>query len=352
MTVRGGGIFGLCAAYALARRGLRVRLIETRRIGACASGGIVGALTPHVPEGWNDKKAFQLAALLMAPDWWAGVTAASGQPSGYARIGRLQPLADEAALTLARLREAGARALWQGQADWRVEPALPGEWQPHSPSGLMVRDTLSARITPHLALAALEGALRALGGEVILGQAEDRGAVLWATGTEGLADLQAQTGKALAGAVKGQAALLRLDAPAGQPQIFAAGLHIVPHGGSVAIGSTSEHHWTDPHTTDDALDALIARAREVLPALAEAPVIQRWAGLRPRAASRAPLAGAWPQRPGHYIMNGGFKIGFAVAPLLAERMADLIETGAADLPAAFSPQTLLDKAKPLPLSSV
>ena len=35
----------------------------------------------------------------------------------------------------------------------------------------------------------------------------------------------------------------------------------------------------------------------------------RWAGLRPRARSRAPMLGAWPGRPGHFIANGGFKIG-------------------------------------------
>lgn len=50
LTVRGGGAFGLCIAWEAARRGARVRLIETVAIGAGASGGIVGALSPHVPE--------------------------------------------------------------------------------------------------------------------------------------------------------------------------------------------------------------------------------------------------------------------------------------------------------------
>ena len=56
LTVRGGGAFGLCIAWEAARRGARVRLIETVQIGAGSSGGIVGALSPHVPENWNPKK--------------------------------------------------------------------------------------------------------------------------------------------------------------------------------------------------------------------------------------------------------------------------------------------------------
>ena len=73
VTVRGGGIFGLAVAWEIARRGAKVRLIEAVRIGAGSSGGVVGALSPHVPESWNEKKAFQLASLLMAESWWAAV---------------------------------------------------------------------------------------------------------------------------------------------------------------------------------------------------------------------------------------------------------------------------------------
>ena len=75
-------------------------------------------------------------------------------------------------------------------------------------------------------------------------------------------------------------------------------------------------------------------------------MVDRWAALRPRAASRAPVAGAWPDRPGHFLLNGGFKIGFGMAPLLAERMADLMLTGQTDLPASFSPQAALARSTP------
>ena len=108
ITVMGAGIFGLATAWACARRGAHVRVIDPHGPAAGASGGLVGALAPHVPENWNAKKAFQLESLLMADDFWAGVEAAGGVPAGYARLGRLQPVADAAALALAREREKGA----------------------------------------------------------------------------------------------------------------------------------------------------------------------------------------------------------------------------------------------------
>ena len=59
VTIRGAGIFGLSIAWACALRGARVQVIDPNGIGAGASGGIVGALAPHVPENWNAKKEFQ-----------------------------------------------------------------------------------------------------------------------------------------------------------------------------------------------------------------------------------------------------------------------------------------------------
>ena len=345
LTVRGAGIFGLSVAWAAARHGARVRVVDTAAVGAGASGGIVGAMAPHVPEGWNHKKAFQLDSLLLAADWWAAVQAAGGVSPGYARTGRLQPLADMAAVAVAQARATGAAQLWRGAAVWRVVPAKGDGWEPASPSGWLVEDTLSARIAPRAALAALVAAIRARGGEVLAGVVGDTvGPVVWATGVAGLADLSRDLGRTVGGGQKGQAALFALALPRRSlpdaPQIFADGVHLVPHAdGTVAVGSTTERD-SDTCGTDARLDALIARARGLCPVLADAPVVDRWAGFRPRTIHRAPVLGEWPGRAGQYIANGGFKIGFGMAPGVAEVMADLVLEGRDRIPADFRPETL------------
>ena len=336
VTVMGAGIFGLSVAWCCVRKGARVRVVDPYRPGAGSSGGLVGALAPHTPENWNEKKAFQFESLIAAEPFWAEVDGASGVSSGYGRVGRLQPIADDRALALARQRAIGACDLWQGKADWSVvEAAEVGDWTPETPTGLLIHDTLSARINPRGAVASLAAAVQAKGGEVTTEMNSADGLVIWATGYEGLAALSETFGQPVGNGVKGQSALLALDARA-MPQLFADGLHVVPHeDGTVAVGSTSERDFDRPDTTDDQLDDVLRRAEDVFPVLRHARIIERWAGVRPRARTRAPMLGAYPGRVGHFIANGGFKIGFGMAPKVGQVMADLVLDNIDDIPAEF-----------------
>ncbi len=335
MTVMGAGIFGLSIAWTCLQRGARLRIIDPRGPGGGASGGVVGALAPHTPDNWNDKKAFQFESLMMAAPFWAAVDAASGRNSGFGRTGRLQRIADDRALSLARDRATYAADHWQGKADWQVRPAQDfGGWAPASTSGFLVHDSLTARIDPRRACASLAAAL-VDGGAELLRDHQPEGKVVWATGHEGLQALSQNLGRPVGGGVKGQAMLLRHDA-GDAPQLFADSLHIIPHDNrTVAIGSTSERDFDAPDTTDDQLDALLERAISVCPVLSGADVIARWAGVRPRAKSRAPMLGPYPGRADQFIANGGFKIGFGMAPKVAEVMADLILENRNRIPEAF-----------------
>ena len=327
VTVMGAGVFGLSVAYACARRGAAVRVIDPHGVASGSSGGLVGALAPHVPENWNAKKAFQFQSLIMAEAFWRDVSELSGVDVGYARSGRLQPLADARAVELARARAETAVGLWQGKAEWEVVSSAESNWMPPSPTGLVVHDTLSALIHPRRATRALADAVIALGGE-ILADGDPQGKVVWATGWPGMQEIGGN-------GVKGQAALLRFDA-AGQPQLFADALHIIPHGdGTVAIGSTSEREFDDPSSTDAALDDILERATVALPILHGAEVLERWAGVRPRSRSRAPVLGTHPTRDGDYIANGGFKIGFGMAPKVGAVMAALMLDGDDQIPEGF-----------------
>ncbi|MDA9207539.1 FAD-binding oxidoreductase [Octadecabacter sp.] len=334
ITVRGAGVAGLSVAWACVKRGATVRIIDPNGVGAGASGGIVGALAPHVPEQWNPKKAFQLESLLLSETWWPEVEAAGEKPSGYGRTGRLQPLVENTR-DLALSRAKGAQTLWQGRAIWDVIPAYAG-FAPPSDTGELIHDTLSGRIHPAQACASLAAALSAKGAD-FSADAPDEGQVIWATGYQGLEQLTAQHTRLVGAGIKGQAILLDYDART-QPQLFIDGLHIIPHfDGTTAIGSTTERDWTTPTTTDAQADDLLARARAAVPVLADAPEITRWAGIRPRARTRAPMVGAHPFNKGQFIANGGFKIGFGMAPLASEKLADLVLTGENTLPPDFAP---------------
>lgn len=338
ITIIGGGIFGLCCAWEIARRGEDVRVFEAQTPGAGSSGGHVGALAPHSPDGWNAKKAFQLDSLLMADSFWAGVEAASGLPTGYGRGGRLQPIPDQAAAERLQERIRASEIRWPEQMRMRITDAPNAQLIPTSPSGLWLEDGITARINPRAAIASLAGAIRSRGGEIIENHSVQPGDIggpaLWATGTEGLHVLSDDLNRAVGKGIKGQSALLQF-ATTDTRQVFADSVHIVPHDdGTVAIGSTSENEF-DHKDTDEKLDALIAQARLICPQLASAPVIDRWSGLRPRAKSRAPLLGSWPGREGYFVVNGGFKIGFGMAPKIAVIMADLVLDGRDNIPEGF-----------------
>ena len=340
VTVLGAGIFGLSIAWACRQRGASVQVIDPNGPGAGASGGLVGALAPHVPENWNDKKAFQLDSLLMAERFWSEVEAASGRSAGYGREGRVQPVLDDRALELARQRTDGAAELWRGAATWDVTRTPPGPQAVPSPTGWFIFDTLSARLHPRQACFALTAALREQGTDVS-SDGTPSGYVVHATGTAGLMDMSQHLSRPIGNGVKGQAALLDFAAPE-SPQFFVDGLHIIPHAdGTTAIGSTSEREYEDASSTDEQLDGLIERARHALPALRNATVLERWAATRPRSRSRAPMLGEHPLYPGEFIANGGFKIGFGMAPKVAEVMADLILDGQDQIPEGFRPDASL-----------
>jgi glycine oxidase len=335
VTIYGAGIFGLSIAFECLKRGATVTVIDPNGVAAGASGGLVGALAPHVPENWNAKKAFQFESLLMAEGFWANVGEISGRATGYMRKGRIQPLPDDAAIALAQTRGENAKTLWQGQASWTIIDHA--EFAPHSPTGRYIYDTLSAHIHPRTATHALAEAVTRLGGRIVA-EAPPEGIRLYATGVADLTQISQSRPRAFGNGVKGQALLLDYDAR-GHAQIFADTVHIVPHSdGTTAIGSTSERDYTDPTSCDAQLDTVLARAIAAVPALKDAPVLERWAGIRPRSRSRAPVLGKHPFHQDAFIANGGFKIGFGMAPKIAHVMADLLLENHDTIPKDFLPE--------------
>ena len=339
VAIIGAGIFGLSAAWALRKRGLRIAVFERSMVGAGASGGLIGALSPHMPEKWNPKKAFQFEALVTSGAFWREIERISGKPTGYNPTGRLMPLWSEKALELAKARAVSAAELWGGHAKWQIVQHPEGCIRT---SHGWVHETLSAKLNPRLALTALSEAL-GLEGVQIHGEKEiaantslNAEHVVYAVGSK-TADLLPEFPGGFWSAVKGQSALLRARLPDQMPIVFHAGTYVVPHGQDmVAVGSTSETEFSDPASTDIQLDQVIARAQEIVPALAGAGVVERWAGLRPRARLPDPAIGPIPGRPNTWVMSGGFKIGIGLGPLLGEAVAAMICNEDHKLPETFT----------------
>jgi glycine oxidase len=105
-------------------------------------------------------------------------------------------------------------------------------------------------------------------------------------------------------------------------------LYVVPWGkGVYMIGATViESEETGPITLRSALD-LLSTAYALDPALAEAEIVLQGAGARPAFPDNRPRIMV-AQR--YIYVNGLYRHGFLLAPVMAELVADYIETGATD----------------------
>lgn len=365
LLVVGGGVMGLWAALKAGRAGLDVLLVDEGRLGHGASYGHLGALMAHMPDKWNAKKQFQFDALLSLETEVRALEAETGLSTGYARAGRLIPLPKPHLRDIALRHQEDAKLNWHAadgrSFEWRVTEALPTYGWPltEGVDGGFVLDTFAARANPRAFTAALVAAIRRLPNVVRLeGVAVDKldggkaravlssgdtlafGHAIVAAGYQAfpmLERLLPMREKPLGMPVKGQSALMAAEIDPSLPLIFLDGLYVVPHeGGRVAIGSTSENRFDEPFTTDNQLEDLIARARQLVPALKDAPVIDRWAGLRPKAMARDPLVGPLPDAERIIALTGGFKVSFGIAHRLADAaLQSVLGFSDVDIPPSF-----------------
>ena len=105
-------------------------------------------------------------------------------------------------------------------------------------------------------------------------------------------------------------------------------LYVVPWGkGVYMIGATViESEETGPITLRSALD-LLSAAYALDPAFAEAEIVLQGAGARPAFPDNRPRIMVAPR---YIYVNGLYRHGFLLAPIMAELVADYIETGATD----------------------
>jgi glycine oxidase len=373
VVIVGAGIIGLSLAFELARRGEEVVVLERSRPGAGASSVAAGMLAPAAEAEHEDPDLLHLAqeSLRRYPEFVRAIEERSGRSCELRHEGtllvalnrddedeleRLAAFQRRLGLACAPLTAEQARAR-EPQLSPRVTAAL------HAPH--------DHQVDPAAMVAALEAAVRALGGTVVTGFEvtgfETQGGRLAAVvgcrqaggeagshATEEPTGVRCRVAVLAAGAwssfgiawpaepftvrpVKGQ--LVHLQGPELlQHVVRTPHVYLVPRrGGRLVIGATMEEMGFDATPTAGAVMDLLWQARLVVPAIYDLGLAEVKVGFRPATRDHRPLIGP-AGVPGLYLATGHFRHGVLLAPATAMLLAEAITTGALPpLIAPFSP---------------
>jgi glycine/D-amino acid oxidase-like deaminating enzyme len=126
---------------------------------------------------------------------------------------------------------------------------------------------------------------------------------------------------------KGQSLSLRM--PKDQPPLlkrvlFAQDSYIVPKAdGRIVIGATVEAGSFDPNVTPAGIMHILQHALQLVPGLADLPIEETWAGLRPTTPDKGPIIGETPWK-NIFLAGGYWRNGVLLSPKTGELLASLI----------------------------
>jgi glycine oxidase len=104
--------------------------------------------------------------------------------------------------------------------------------------------------------------------------------------------------------------------------------YLVPRrDGRVLAGSTSEHAGFDKRVTEEGVASIKSMALEIAPIMGGAPLVDSWAGFRPRAPDDLPVIGPDAEIKGLLYATGHYRNGILLAPITAKLLAEHITEG-------------------------
>lgn len=101
-------------------------------------------------------------------------------------------------------------------------------------------------------------------------------------------------------------------------------VYLIPRSdGRLLIGATQEEAGFDKQTVAETMARLRHAAVRMVPQLADATLLEAWAGLRPGTPDALPILGA-TSVPGYFVATGHFRDGILLAPVTARVMGQVI----------------------------
>jgi glycine oxidase len=355
VVVVGGGLIGLASAWRLVQRGLRVAVVDPAPA-AAASHAAAGMLAPITEVHYGEDRLLRLnvAAAERYPAFVDELESEARTQVGYRRCGTLTVAAD-----------ASDRAVLDDLASYldgfdlrpqrltsrecrMLEPMLAtrvrgGLLTPHDHqvdnrrlAAALLTAVVGRGVTlvhDHVA-ALVTGSDRATGVRLGRGEALGAGTVLLAAGpwSGRLAPLTPEVAPPVR-PVKG--VVMRLHDPASPPTLsrnlraVVAGGHVylVPRAdGEVVIGATVEEKGFDTTVQAGAVYELLRDAHDLVPGLAEWPLVETLAGLRPGSPDNAPIVGP-AAMPGLVVASGHYRNGVLLTPITADAIAACVVDG-------------------------
>lgn len=353
VAIIGGGVMGCAVALRLAQKGVRVTVIERGIPGAEASSAAAGMLAPQMEaESPGAMLDMGMHSRALYPSLAVELRDRTGIDIGYQKSGVLA-----VALTEDDQQALDARRIWQSARGMRVEALSAAAARMREPAlGAAARAALffadDAQVNPQALSRAFSQAAATAGARFLQGRYVRRvctqGGV--ATGVELDGDvLSAGTVVVAAGSWSGlvegagvPASMVRpargqLVAIETRPPLFRHVMSVHGRGylvprrdGTVIAGSTVEMVGFRKEVTVGGLAAILALAQTLVPALADAPVMQSWSNFRPFTEDHLPVLGTTSVR-GLILATGHYRNGILLAPITAQAIADLIVTGNAGI---------------------
>jgi len=333
--VVGAGIIGLSLAIELNKQGLRVLVVEKGEPGREASWAAGGMLVDSPAEALPGLRELATASARMYPEFVHELEDESGWKIDLRSVGTLLfagPGTGHSPVTTQ------ADALPRPLAE--LEPALEilNNPEPRFTALYIKERSVDPR---HLAAAAIAAARRrgvdfSSGDQVLaLELADGKVSGVRTNKTQFAAGMVVNCAGAWAGQigphsfptrpVKGQMMYVAMPQKEMVRHVVRTPeVYLIPRSdGRMLIGTTVEEAGFDKQTVPETILKLRQAAIGLVPKLADARILEAWAGLRPGTPDGLPILGATPT-PGYFVATGHFRDGILLAPVTARVIAEVI----------------------------